>query len=168
MYRPIVFAQAVTKVTLFMSAIAGSILLSSALPASELPAPQSLMPALMPVSDSKVLSTETDIAENRFVILAIAVGGCVAVCLAANALLDRKQPWSKSSRVNRRSPVRPDELNFNQANASLRHKLLRLLNGDQAAAHRLFKLATLKYPGETPNWYVEKMIYDLERDRRRI
>ncbi|MBD2460324.1 hypothetical protein H6G89_04635 [Oscillatoria sp. FACHB-1407] len=169
------FAQTVKKGTLFASAIAGSLLLSSALPAPEMPVPSTLMPAstLMQVPDSKALttnSTATEIAENRFVILALALGGCVVLCLVVNALVDGKQPWStrRATGANRRSPTRPNEINFNQANSSLRHKLLRLLNGDQAAAQRLFKLATLKYPGETPNWYVEKVIYDLERDRRRI
>ncbi|WAL58827.1 hypothetical protein [Thermocoleostomius sinensis] len=49
--------------------------------------------------------------------------------------------------------------------SSLQRKLLRLLHDDRGAAQRLFAHTRLKYPGKSPNWYAEKIIYDLERDR---
>jgi hypothetical protein len=39
------------------------------------------------------------------------------------------------------------------------------LHHDRGAAHRLFVHATLKYPGKAPDWYAEKILYDLVRDR---
>ncbi len=49
--------------------------------------------------------------------------------------------------------------------APLQRQLLRLVHDDLALAERLFALATIRYAGNSPNWYVEKVIYDLERDR---
>lgn len=46
-------------------------------------------------------------------------------------------------------------------------KLISLLNGDAAAAHRLFDKAQQRNPGQSNQWYWEKVTWDLERDRRR-
>ncbi|KAM3093485.1 hypothetical protein ACKFKG_18910 [Phormidesmis sp. 146-35] len=46
-------------------------------------------------------------------------------------------------------------------------KLISLLNGDTAAAHRLFDKAQQRNPGQSNQWYWEKVTWDLERDRRR-
>jgi hypothetical protein len=40
-----------------------------------------------------------------------------------------------------------------------------LLNGDSRAATRLVRHARLKNPGRSEIWYLEKVIFDLERDR---
>jgi hypothetical protein len=45
-------------------------------------------------------------------------------------------------------------------------KLISLLNGDAAAAHRLFDKAQQRNPGQSNQWYWEKVTWDLERDRR--
>ncbi|MGV0024374.1 hypothetical protein [Phormidesmis priestleyi] len=45
-------------------------------------------------------------------------------------------------------------------------KLISLLNGDTAAAHRLFDKAQQRNPGQSSQWYWEKVTWDLERDRR--
>ena len=42
--------------------------------------------------------------------------------------------------------------------------LLQAVKGDRALAHRLLQGARLKYPGKTEKWYVEKVIYDIQRD----
>jgi hypothetical protein len=49
----------------------------------------------------------------------------------------------------------------------VRHKLLKLLGNNQATADRLIKQAKLRNPGEVEQWYWEKVLYDLERDRWR-
>ncbi len=49
-----------------------------------------------------------------------------------------------------------------------KYRQLRFLSGqeaDKALQHQL-KAAREKYPGHTEQWYMEKIIYDLERDRR--
>jgi hypothetical protein len=42
--------------------------------------------------------------------------------------------------------------------------LLIAARGNKALAKRLLEHAKLKYPGKSDRWYVEKIIYDLERD----
>ncbi|MDZ7956545.1 MAG: hypothetical protein RMY34_01330 [Aulosira sp. DedQUE10] len=51
-------------------------------------------------------------------------------------------------------------------NRELQKRLLVLLRGDIAAAKRLLKQQRQIQPGKSDNWYLEKVIYDLERDRR--
>ncbi len=48
-----------------------------------------------------------------------------------------------------------------------RKKLLKLLGNNQATADRLISHAKLRNPGEPEQWYWEKVLYDLERDRWR-
>jgi hypothetical protein len=51
-------------------------------------------------------------------------------------------------------------------NRYLQNDLLILLKGDVATAKRLLAQQRRKNPGRSDNWYLEKVIYDLERDRR--
>ncbi|WP_427156981.1 hypothetical protein ACQFX9_16485 [Aliinostoc sp. HNIBRCY26] len=51
-------------------------------------------------------------------------------------------------------------------NRYLQRDLLILLKGDTAAAKRLLAQQRRKQPGKSDNWYLEKVIFDLERDRR--
>ena len=102
---------------------------------------------------------------NPGAVLAIAVGGSVALCLGVKAIANRKRtPSARRSDAN--PSLQPSQgVSFNRANRSLQRQLLLLLHDDQAIAQRLFRQASLRHPGETPNWYAEKVIYDLERDR---
>ncbi|MEM1368287.1 MAG: hypothetical protein AAGG02_09765 [Cyanobacteria bacterium P01_H01_bin.15] len=47
----------------------------------------------------------------------------------------------------------------------LQHELMTMLHNDQGAANRLLNLEHRKHPGKTEQWYIEKVIYDLQRDR---
>ncbi|MFB2923424.1 tetratricopeptide repeat protein [Aerosakkonema funiforme] len=47
----------------------------------------------------------------------------------------------------------------------LQNKLLTLVGGNWATAERLVEQERRKNPGKSENWYWEKVIYDLERDR---
>ena len=49
---------------------------------------------------------------------------------------------------------------------SLDHKLLGMLSGDKKVALRLLRHARKNNPGRSYLWYHEKVIRDLERDRR--
>ncbi|MEH2089683.1 hypothetical protein [Nostoc sp.] len=51
-------------------------------------------------------------------------------------------------------------------NRYLQSDLLILLKGDVASAKRLLAQQRRNNPGQSDNWYLEKVIYDLERDRR--
>lgn len=46
-------------------------------------------------------------------------------------------------------------------------KLIRLLNGDRQAAERLVKAVRRSNPNRSLDWCLEKVIHDLEHDRRR-
>lgn len=52
-------------------------------------------------------------------------------------------------------------------NPMLRRKLLRLVGDDRKIAIDLVEQLKLKHPGMSEDWYWEKAIYDLERDRWR-
>ncbi|TBR60275.1 hypothetical protein B4U84_05185 [Westiellopsis prolifica IICB1] len=56
-------------------------------------------------------------------------------------------------------------ISFEQASGKLRNRLMTLLHDDREAAKRLFTQAQLKFPNKTADWYIDKVIYDLERDR---
>lgn len=71
------------------------------------------------------------------------------------------QPRSPSRRP---SPRHFAQLDFNQPHP-LKARLLNLLNGDQRAASRLLKAAVWSNPGRDMNWYYDKVIRDLIRDR---
>lgn len=51
-------------------------------------------------------------------------------------------------------------------NPVLNKKLLTMLGGDEKAALRLLKGVRKSNPGKSYVWYQEKVIRDLERDRR--
>ncbi|MDR9898250.1 hypothetical protein G7B40_027360 [Aetokthonos hydrillicola Thurmond2011] len=51
-------------------------------------------------------------------------------------------------------------------NRQLQSRLISLLRGDTPTAKRLLKRQRELHPGKSDNWYLEKVIYDLERDRR--
>jgi hypothetical protein len=44
-------------------------------------------------------------------------------------------------------------------------RLLQAVKGNKGLAKRLLAQAKAKYPDKSDRWYVEKIIYDLERDR---
>jgi hypothetical protein len=55
----------------------------------------------------------------------------------------------------------------NNVSPQVRRKLLRLLGNHQPTVDRLVDQARWKNPGEAEQWYWEKVLYDLERDRWR-
>lgn len=55
----------------------------------------------------------------------------------------------------------------NPKNRQLQADLLGLLQGEVSTAKRLLQYQRRMNPGKSDNWYLEKVIWDLERDRRR-
>lgn len=47
-----------------------------------------------------------------------------------------------------------------------RRQLLRMVGGNRATAERLLLQVKQRYPGRSEQWYWEKAIYDIQRDRR--
>ncbi|MFM7424901.1 MAG: hypothetical protein ACKO7W_07920 [Elainella sp.] len=54
-----------------------------------------------------------------------------------------------------------------QADSRLQKKLLLLLHNDRNTANRLVAHVSRTHPDRSANWVLEKVIYDLERDRNR-
>ncbi|MBM0742209.1 hypothetical protein JOY44_11350 [Phormidium sp. CLA17] len=157
MFRPDVFSKPAAKASLLISTIAGSVLA-----ASFLTAPTSFESRAMHLDASPTNADTSNV--NRGAVLAIAVGGSVALYQGVKASVDRRSPSAHRSAANL-SLQSSQGVSLNRASRSLQRQLLLLLHDDQATAHRLFTQASLRYPGEKPNWYAEKVIYDLERDR---
>ncbi|MDP8966378.1 MAG: hypothetical protein M3O33_20810 [Cyanobacteriota bacterium] len=56
-------------------------------------------------------------------------------------------------------------LNQSSNPGDIDRSLLEAVKGNKGLAKRLLNQAKDKYPGKSERWYVEKVIYDLERDR---
>lgn len=71
-----------------------------------------------------------------------------------------------SNRVDRPSyDSHNSEIRIEQVSRQLQNKVLLLLNGDRNTANRLLNLAKTRNPQKSVQWCVEKIIYDLQRDR---
>ncbi|MCA1991884.1 MAG: hypothetical protein LDL41_07540 [Coleofasciculus sp. S288] len=60
---------------------------------------------------------------------------------------------------------RRERIKRQPGNSALRKRLSILLNGDTRTAQRLVNQACANNPGRSVDWCVEKVIWDLERDR---
>ncbi|BAY15551.1 hypothetical protein NIES2109_31230 [Nostoc sp. HK-01] len=58
------------------------------------------------------------------------------------------------------------EINDRITDTQLKNRLIAKLDGDTATAERLIEQAKQNYPGMPESWYCERVIDDLERDRR--
>lgn len=120
------------------------------------------MPRPVMAAEPNSASGSTDAAQ---IIAGLAIVGAGAGVIAYSA----KQGYSPQSagylaHHSGRSTQLPAS---GQANPRLQKKLLRLLHNDRNAAHRLLSHVQQTHPDRSPNWVVEKVIYDLERDRNR-
>jgi len=64
------------------------------------------------------------------------------------------------------APRRRQKPHQDRPNRKVEAKLMRMLNGDRATANRLIEREKYKNPGRSENWYWEKVLFDLQRDRR--
>ncbi len=88
----------------------------------------------------------------------------LAHLLAALYLINKLiEEISNQRNPRRKRSVRPKR---RAVNRSLETRLILLLRNDIQAAHRLVGSARRQHPGRQENWYWEKAIADLERDRR--
>ncbi|MBE9038446.1 ABC transporter permease [aff. Roholtiella sp. LEGE 12411] len=60
----------------------------------------------------------------------------------------------------------PNQVEESASDSYLKNRLIARLSGDTAAAERLVEQAKENYPGMPENWYCERVLDDLERDRR--
>lgn len=85
-------------------------------------------------------------------------GGAVGVILNAKK--------AKNSLNSTLSPKDSENnIRLNDASRKLQKELLRLLHDDRNTANRLLSQVKMNNPTRSINWCIEKVIYDLERDR---
>jgi hypothetical protein len=102
------------------------------------------------------------------------------VCALVWALKQQEKPLPTTVRkraktVKRVVPIKTAEVQLKTAEvqpsydpktAQLHRRLHTLLQGDERTASRLISAAQSRYPGHDPFWYLDKVVNDLERDRR--
>lgn len=95
----------------------------------------------------------------------ITVVGILSLIKAKNSFKFSSPAPHSSSKPSSQSKEKT--IRLDQARRELQKKLLSLLHNDLNTASRLLSHVEMKNPGRSINWYVEKVIYDLERDRGR-
>jgi len=90
--------------------------------------------------------------------LALVGSGAAAIFASTKKVSQHSFPSTRSQE---------NTIRLNQASPKLQKKLLTLLHNDTDTANRLVAQAKRKDATRSINWYVEKAIYDLERDRGR-
>lgn len=163
------FSKSGMKASLWMSAIAGGLVAAStmfaAIPSRDLHGMQ-----LDEFSGTASEVTEANPVTDSAATIVLALGGVAALGWGIHAARkhQRLPPATQSGTAKPSLGQLRTTSYLHQANRSLQRKLLLLLHEDQQAAERLIQQASFRSPGKSPDWYLEKVIYDLQRDRGRI
>ncbi|KST65578.1 tetratricopeptide repeat protein [Mastigocoleus testarum] len=88
-------------------------------------------------------------------------------CQRAISIFCEKEDWENYQTVlNHMKKFKSPSPEIQKTNDEvLRQRLLRLVGGHWAIAERLIEQAKHYYPGMSEEWYLETVIYDLERDK---
>jgi len=86
----------------------------------------------------------------------------MALFLAISVIRSQKRLISKAKKTGKLDPTR---FTFGSAEKRLWKQLLMLLQLDSVTAERLLRHEQNKYPGKSTKWYLEKVIFNLKRDR---
>ncbi len=120
------------------------------------------MPRPAMAAEPNAAGDSTHAAQTIAGLAIIGAGAGVIAYSAKRAYL----PQSASQSANQSSGQSASQ-SSGQVNSRLQKKLLRQLHNDRNAAHRLLTHVQQTHPDRSPNWVIEKVIYDLERDRNR-
>ncbi|MGJ3247480.1 MAG: hypothetical protein ACFE0I_15580 [Elainellaceae cyanobacterium] len=71
-----------------------------------------------------------------------------------------------SSRINIRGLSPNSDHHQTRPNRQLERDLTRMMGGNRKEAERLVNYMRRQHPGQPEDWYWDKAIYDLKRDRR--
>ncbi len=86
----------------------------------------------------------------------------MALFLAISLIRSQKRRISKAKKTGKLDPTR---FTFGSAEKRLWKQLLTLLQLDSVTAERLLRHEQNKHPGKSTKWYLEKVIFNLKRDR---
>ncbi|MTJ09241.1 MULTISPECIES: hypothetical protein [unclassified Anabaena] len=84
--------------------------------------------------------------------------------LAMSVIRSQKRRISKTRKYTHRKSSKTT-MSFGNGDRRLWKELLTLLQSDSVTAERLLKYEQNKHPGKSKNWYLEKVIFNLKRDR---
>lgn len=93
--------------------------------------------------------------------------GIAAVGGAMGILLTARKANSLRPSLNPSFNTKGDLISIDQASRKLQKQILRLLHDDRDTANRLLSQVKMKNLDKSIDWCVEKVIYDLDRDRGR-
>ena len=158
-------SKSALKTSLWTGAIAGGLVAASLLFSGA--SSRNLQPMqLDEFGDATPFTIEPAPETDATAKIGLALAGGAVLGLGLNAASKRQGGRLSTVRPATGRVVQPQKTSdFYRASRSLQHKLLLLLHEDQRAAERLVQQATFRYPGKTADWYLEKVIYDLQRDR---
>ncbi|WP_341526129.1 ABC transporter permease [Nostoc sp. UHCC 0302] len=80
--------------------------------------------------------------------------------------LRREQSQSSFNEASSQGTQSPNQVEGSVSDSYLKNRLIAKLSGDAVAAERLIEQAKENYPGMPENWYCERVLDDLDRDRR--
>ncbi|MBV5261065.1 ABC transporter permease [Synechococcus moorigangaii CMS01] len=98
---------------------------------------------------------------NNFILLCFILALVYLIWLLWFEIQKQKRPRQRRGRPFVLSP----QPRNSSKDSNLKQKLIKLLHGDRQAVERLIQSARHKNPGKSPQWYEEKVLRDLERDR---
>ncbi|MFM6013241.1 MAG: hypothetical protein ACKO99_21785 [Dolichospermum sp.] len=86
----------------------------------------------------------------------------IVLFLAISVIRSQKRRISKAKKTGKLDST---GFTFRSAEKRLWKQLLTLLQSDSVTAERLLRHEQNKYPGKSTKWYLEKVIFNLKRDR---
>ncbi len=180
MYRNFFLQKSATSLSLLLIAAAASLMGTNLLPMKDQLVRQSVaqLPAAIPDDINSNFTSDSDntpgviekIGGAGTILGLAAVGGsAVGAILYARKTRNLLEPNSilSSSNLKTNSNSKEHTIRIDQANRKLQKKLLTLVHNERDTANRLLSQAQIRNPNRTIDWCVEKVIYDLERDRGR-
>ncbi|MBE9179751.1 hypothetical protein IQ268_14370 [Oculatella sp. LEGE 06141] len=163
MFRSFSLPKSATALSFLVAGALGSLLAVEVSPTAALRHEPSLMQSFEPFANNQWSAQTTADNSRTGVALALLAGG--GAVIVASALQHQRQPQSTRDRYSVQSRRQGDDVNVDRASGKLKKRLMRLLHDDRATANRLLTQVSFKYPNHPTDWYMEKVIYDLERDR---
>jgi hypothetical protein len=158
------FSKSAIKASVWLSAITGGLLAASLIAPVAL-SQESEMRQVESFTSPELTAPDSTADSAAAIALTIVGGGAIGLAIHAAQKRQRFDASMTFAPNKSKSGQSPTSGEWHRANRSLQRKLLLLLHEDHHAAERLVQQASFRYPGKSPDWYLEKVIYDLQRDR---
>lgn len=148
------------KKLIFYSALIATLIANGILPRSAKADEFKAYQSSMSTTSISALSNDDTVAENNL----NKIVGITGLAVGTAAIIYHLSKNNQATLANF-PHTNTDTFLLDRVSPKLRQKLLRLINNKQTA-NRLLTGTLSKYGDHSPNWLAEKVIYDLQRDRR--